>query len=119
MMDWHPAHSLAGARRWHAELVRVLIIGAGVAGLTLAARLAQQGRPPVVIERSADPGAGYAIGLYPMGSCVLHGLGRYHELLARGLVVNDYEIADHAGRVLKRVDMSVLTGAVDHHQRAD
>ena len=92
--------------------MRVLIIGAGVAGLTLAARLAQQGRPPVVIERSADPGAGYAIGLYPMGSCVLHGLGCYHELLARGLVVNDYEIADHAGRVLKRVDMSVLTGKV-------
>jgi len=92
--------------------VRVLIIGAGVAGLTLAARLTQQGRPPVVIERSAEPGAGYAIGLYPMGSCVLHGLGRYRELLARGLVVSDYEIADHTGRVLKRVDMSVLTGKV-------
>jgi len=92
--------------------VRVLIIGAGIAGLTLAARLAQQGRPPVVIEKSTDPGAGYAIGLYPMGSCVLHGLGCYRELLARGLVVNDYEIADHAGRVLKRIDLSVLTGKV-------
>jgi 2-polyprenyl-6-methoxyphenol hydroxylase-like FAD-dependent oxidoreductase len=92
--------------------VRVLIAGAGVAGLTLAARLAQQGRPPVVVERSAGSGAGYAIGLYPLGSCVLHGLGRYGELLARGLVVNDYELADHAGRVMKRVDMSVLTGQV-------
>jgi FAD-dependent urate hydroxylase len=92
--------------------VRVLIIGAGVAGLTLAARLAQQGRPPVVIERSADPGAGYAIGPYPLGACVLHGLGRYRELLSRGLVVNDYELADHAGRVMQRVDMSVLTGKI-------
>jgi len=92
--------------------VRVLIAGAGVAGLTLAARLAQQGRPPVVVEQATDSGAGYAIGLYPLGSCVLHGLGRYGELLARGLVVNDYELADHAGQVMKRVDMSVLTGQV-------
>lgn len=92
--------------------MRVLVVGAGVAGLTLAARLAQQGRPPVVAERSAGSGAGYAIGLYPLGSCVLHGLGRYGELLARGLVVNDYELADHAGQVIKRVDMSVLTGKV-------
>ena len=48
----------------------------------------------------------------PLGSCVLHGLGRYGELLARGLVVNDYELADHAGQVIKRVNMSVLTGKV-------
>jgi 2-polyprenyl-6-methoxyphenol hydroxylase-like FAD-dependent oxidoreductase len=65
--------------------VRTLIIGAGLAGLTLAGRLCQQGRAPVLVERSASPEGGYAIGLYPLGSCVLHGLGTYELLRERAL----------------------------------
>jgi len=56
---------------WHADGVKTLIIGAGMAGLTLAARLCQQGRDPVIIERSTSIEGGYALGLYPVGSCVL------------------------------------------------
>ncbi len=62
--------------------MRVLVVGGGIAGLTLAAKLRQQGREPVVIERSAEySDIGYGIGLYPLGSCVLHGLGAYDEFL--------------------------------------
>jgi FAD-dependent urate hydroxylase len=88
----------------------MLVVGAGVAGLTLAGRLCAQGRPPVIIERSRPAGDGYAIGLYPLGSCVLHGLGSYGELVKRSLVVERYELADGSGRLLQSVDMSVLAG---------
>jgi FAD-dependent urate hydroxylase len=92
-------------------VVRTLVVGAGVAGLTLAAALCRQGRPPVIIERSAVAGDGYAIGLYPLGSCVLHGLGAYGGLLERSVVLERYELAAGSGRLLQALDMSVLAAA--------
>ncbi|MGP8059552.1 MAG: FAD-dependent monooxygenase [Acidimicrobiales bacterium] len=61
--------------------MKTLIIGAGMAGLTLSGYLCQQGRPPVIIERSTAAEGGYALGLYPLGSCVLHGLRTYETLV--------------------------------------
>ena len=83
-----------------------------MAGLTLAGRLCQQNRPPVVVERSLSDASGYAIGLYPLGSSVLHGLGQYQRFLAEGLVVERYELADRSGRLLQSLDLSRLTGQV-------
>jgi len=92
--------------------VKTLVIGAGIAGLTLGGLLCRQERPPVIVERSASPADGYAIGLYPLGRCVLHGLGAYRELAARSLVLERYELSAGSGWVLQSLDMSVLTGAV-------
>ena len=93
--------------------MRILIVGGGIAGLTLAAKLRQQGRAPVVIEKAHEyTDIGYGIGLYPLGSCVLHGLGVYDDLVACGLEVQRYEIADHTGEVLQSLDMSVLTNEI-------
>jgi len=89
----------------------VLVIGAGIAGLTLAGRLCQQGRPPVIVERSVSPDSGYAIGLYPLGSCVLHGIGAYDDLERRAIALERYQLASVAGRVLQSFDMQVLTAA--------
>jgi 2-polyprenyl-6-methoxyphenol hydroxylase-like FAD-dependent oxidoreductase len=90
--------------------MRVLLVGGGIAGLTLAAKLRQQGREPVVVEKAAEyTDVGYSIGLYPLGSCVLHGLGVYDDFVARGLSMQNYEIADHTGKVLQHLDVSVLT----------
>ncbi len=87
-----------------------MISGGGIAGLTLAAKLRQQGREPIVIERAdAYDAAGYAIGLWPLGSCVFHGLGCYDELLARSGQPEIYEFGDHRGRVLQRVQLSDVT----------
>lgn len=95
----------------HSADVRVLVIGAGIAGLTLAGRLCQQGRTPVIVERSVSPDSGYAIGLYPLGPCVLHGIGAYEELERRALALQRYELASATGRVLQSFDMTVLTAA--------
>jgi 2-polyprenyl-6-methoxyphenol hydroxylase-like FAD-dependent oxidoreductase len=90
--------------------MRVLIVGGGIAGLVLAAKLQRQGREPVVIERATEyADIGYGIGLYPLGSCVLHGLGAYDEYLARGLELSRYELADHTGKLLQELDLRVLT----------
>jgi FAD-dependent urate hydroxylase len=92
--------------------VKTLVVGAGIAGLTLGGLLCRQERPPVIVERSGSAADGYAIGLYPLGSCVLHGLGAYGKLAARSQVLARYELATGSGRVLQSLDMSVLTGAV-------
>jgi 2-polyprenyl-6-methoxyphenol hydroxylase-like FAD-dependent oxidoreductase len=89
----------------------VLVIGAGIAGLTLAGPLWQQGRAPVIVERSVSADGGYAIGLYPLGGCVLHGIGAYEELARRALALQRYELASVTGRVLQSLDMTVLTAA--------
>jgi 2-polyprenyl-6-methoxyphenol hydroxylase-like FAD-dependent oxidoreductase len=87
--------------------MRALVVGGGVAGLTLAAKLRQQGREPVVVERAAEYGEhGYSLGLYPFGSSVLHGLGAYESLVARGMEMRTYEMADHTGEIVSSVELS-------------
>jgi len=83
-----------------------------MAGLTLAAKLGQQGRTPVVVERATTIEGGYALGLYPLGSCVLHGLGTYEQLVDQAIALERYEMASGSGRALQAFDLSVLTGSV-------
>jgi 2-polyprenyl-6-methoxyphenol hydroxylase-like FAD-dependent oxidoreductase len=82
-----------------------------MAGLTLAARLCQQGRAPVIVERASSIEGGYSLGLYPLGSCVLHGLNTYERLVERAIPLKRYELASGSGRVLQAFDLSILTGA--------
>ena len=89
--------------------MRTLVIGAGIVGLTLAARLCQHGRPPMIIDRSLSVESGYAIGLYPMGTGVFRELGTYEDLRRISLTVDRYLLASESGRVLKDFDMSLLT----------
>ncbi len=91
----------------------ILVVGAGIAGLTLAAKLLQQGRKPVVVERAeAFTDRGYAIVLYPLGSSVLHGLDKYNEAMASAQVGRTYEVIDGKGSLLQDVDLSMLGGEI-------
>jgi 2-polyprenyl-6-methoxyphenol hydroxylase-like FAD-dependent oxidoreductase len=92
--------------------MRVLISGAGMAGLTLAALLRQRGIHADIIDHAADfDHAGYVLGLYPLGSRVLHGLGLYDEFARVSEAMNDYIVASSRGRELKRFDFRPFTQA--------
>ena len=83
-----------------------------MAGLTLAGRLCQQGRAPVIVEKAESIEGGYALGLYPVGSCVLHGLGTYEQLVEQAIPLERYELASASGQVLQSFDLSILTGDI-------
>ncbi len=77
--------------------MRVGIVGGGVAGLTLAAKLLQQGRTPVVIEQAEEfEDKGYSLGIYSLGSSVLHGLTR-----ARWLATSSSRTAPSPGVAIR------------------
>ena len=89
--------------------MRVLIVGGGVAGLALAAKLVRQGREPVVVEKAPEYGEhGYSLALYPFGSAVLHGIGAYEDFVASGTEMKTYELADHGAEVIQSVDFGEL-----------
>ncbi|MCW4386173.1 FAD-dependent monooxygenase [Salinibacterium sp. SYSU T00001] len=83
--------------------MRVLIAGAGIAGLTAAALLGRQGHEVLVVERGADAAAsdaGYALALWPHGTRVLHSVGVYEQLVARSAAMERYTAGRSDGRVL-------------------
>lgn len=82
--------------------MRILIVGGGIAGLTLANLLRQQGETPLIIEREpAWSAAGYALGLWSLGSGVFKKIGLYREFIDASIPLVRYDIANHSGRVLR------------------
>jgi salicylate hydroxylase len=86
--------------------MKVIIIGAGISGLTLAAALAQLA-PRIeveIFERDAEPAErrkGYAIGLKgDAGLAVLSRLGLREEVLTDARQVTNFVITDRRGRTL-------------------
>lgn len=95
--------------------MRVLIVGAGIAGLTLAGLLAQQGESPVVVDRRPE-GAdlGYGLALWPHGSRVFHALGVHEAFVARSEPMRTYVARDGAGRHLTSSPMPASIAAYGH-----
>ncbi|HKK28655.1 MAG TPA: NAD(P)/FAD-dependent oxidoreductase [Gemmatimonadota bacterium] len=90
--------------------MRTLIVGAGVAGLTLTALLRQRGREPVLVHRAESfDELGYMLGLYHLGSRVLHGLDLFEAARERAVLMRRYEIYDGDGRLLHGYDLEELT----------
>ena len=89
--------------------LRVLIAGAGVAGLTLAALLRRSGLNPVLIERMpsmAHPG--YMLALMPTVDAVLDDLGIHDEYLAHSSPLARYAFRSHRGKTLRLDDVGGL-----------
>ena len=87
--------------------MHILIIGAGIAGLTLAALLHQRGLQPVVIEREPSAaGQGYMLGLYPMGASVLYGLGLHDKYKQQSTSMLHYNIGNGHGEVIRQYSLS-------------
>ncbi len=78
--------------------MRVMIAGAGIGGMALAALLEKWGIQPVLVERAPSfEHAGYMLGLYPMGHRVLHGLGLYERFAGMSIECKTYEVHDGHG----------------------
>ena len=81
--------------------MRILIVGGGISGLTLAGLLQQRGFSPTLVERAPEYGnVGYIIVLWPSGSRILKGLGIYEDLLEAGLPFSKYNVWDESGEIL-------------------
>ncbi|ARH00173.1 hypothetical protein B6V88_06950 [Legionella micdadei] len=89
--------------------MRVLIIGAGIAGLSLAGLLKQRGVTPFVIDRATSlDDVGYMLGLYPTGANVLRALDCYDQYLECSVAGEWYQAYTSEGKLLKQFSFSPI-----------
>lgn len=92
-----------------ADDLRVLVVGAGVAGVTAAQLLRRDGRHPVLIERSRGAAErGYMLALMPMVDAVLDDLGVRDTYRASSVPLERYGVHGHTGRKLREDSMSAI-----------
>ena len=92
---------------------RILIVGAGLAGLALARALAQAGFDPQLIERAGGwEDAGSGMYLPANGVRALRALGLGQALAARAAPIPRQRLLDHRGRRLADIDLDHLWGDV-------
>ena len=86
--------------------MRLLIVGAGIAGLALARALLQRGITAEVVERARE-WEPLGAGLYLPGNAVraLHELGIGPGLVAHANPIGRQRILDHRGRLLADIDV--------------
>jgi len=104
----------------HDDRLRVLIAGAGIAGLTLAGLLRRQGLHPVLVERMPRMRhPGYMLALMPMVDSALRDLGIHDEYLARSAPLARYAFRSHRGRMLRSDDLGALLQIHGDYQGID
>lgn len=89
--------------------LRVLVVGAGIAGVTVAQLLRGHGRHPVVIERASDASAaGYMLALMPMVDAAIDDLGVRDRYRASSVSFARYAVHGHTGRMLREDSMAEI-----------
>jgi FAD-dependent urate hydroxylase len=92
---------------------RILIVGAGLAGLALTRALRQAGFAPQLIEREAGwSDAGTGMYLPANGVRALRALGLQNTVAARAASITRQRLLDHRGRLLADIDLHRLWGDV-------
>src|SRR3982751_6288920 len=93
--------------------MKVLLSGAGIAGLALALRLRQRGMTPVVVERSSRlREGGYMLGLADPGLDAAERMGVADALRAARHMPRRLVYVDGAGREKLAIDGPALDGLV-------
>lgn len=91
--------------------LHILIVGAGIAGLTLAALMERRGLTPVIVEKQPAETfnkSGYMIGLMALGGRVFNALGMRQKYLANSVEIRDYRMYDGKGRLLNDFDVTAI-----------
>jgi len=84
---------------------RVIIVGAGIGGMALAAALQRLGIPVVVLERAAQLGeVGAGLGILPNAVRALTAIGVSRTLYASAGPFRRFRICNHRGEELKEID---------------
>ncbi|MGH2813874.1 MAG: FAD-dependent monooxygenase, partial [Actinomycetota bacterium] len=92
---------------------RILIVGAGLAGLALARALGHAGLTPELVEREAGwRDAGTGMYLPANGVRALQTLGLAGAVAARGTRIPRQRLLDHRGHLLAEIDLHQLWGGV-------
>ena len=92
---------------------RILVVGAGLAGLALARALGRAGFAPELIEREAGwEAAGTGMYLPANGVRALGVLGLGEAVAARAAPITRQRLLDHHGRLLAEIDLDGLWGDV-------
>ena len=88
--------------------MRVVVVGAGIAGLALAGSLQRRGHEVTVLEEAGElRTGGAAIAIWHNGAAALQRLGA--DIAAQGRVIELLEIWTCKGRVVGRVDAARLS----------
>ncbi|SDS42367.1 FAD-dependent oxidoreductase [Microlunatus soli] len=86
-------------RQASSDDLRILVVGAGIGGITVAQLLRRQHRHPVLIDRAApDADPGYMLALMPMVDPVLDRLGVHERYCTASTPVQRYGLRDRHGR---------------------
>ncbi len=91
--------------------LKILIVGAGVAGLTLAKLLEKQGLSPFIIERDKETDfnqSGYMLGLLPLGGRVLNSLDLREDYFRHSIQMENYEIHSANGKLIKKYPLDFI-----------
>lgn len=92
---------------------KVLIVGAGIAGLSLGRTLLSHGFSVEIVERARDwPVSGAGLYLPGNGMRAIAALGLADALLARAARISHQRILDHRGRLLSEIDLERVWGHV-------
>lgn len=91
------------------DQLRILIVGAGIAGVTVAQLLRKDGQHPVLIERHADNShPGYMLALMPMVDAALNDLGVRDEYRDNSTELKSYGFHGHKGKLIREDSMSAI-----------
>ncbi len=89
--------------------MRILIVGAGIAGLSLSAFLRQKGFDPVVIEKTPKlTNIGFVMGLWQSGTRLLGKIGLRYKVFEKGKVITAHTLMKSDGTAIASISFEEI-----------